>query len=115
MRRVVMGIVISGFTLSAAFAQSVQTLPAVRPALLDVSDISGKAGKPAARLEVLSEAETVAVLPLVALQLLLAGLIGGATSESGIASVYRGGLTASGETARAGDTTAAHRSIPFGT
>jgi rare lipoprotein A len=55
------------------------------------------------------------VLPLVALHLLMTGLIGGATSESGIASVYSGGRTASGERTATGDTTAAHRTMPFGT
>jgi rare lipoprotein A len=34
---------------------------------------------------------------------------------SGMASVYRGGTTASGERARASGLTAAHRSLPFGT
>ncbi|MDO8877877.1 MAG: septal ring lytic transglycosylase RlpA family protein [Pseudolabrys sp.] len=42
-------------------------------------------------------------------------MIGGATSESGIASIYAGGMTASGEKALPGGTSAAHRSIPFGT
>ncbi|KQZ02339.1 hypothetical protein ASD45_01655 [Pseudolabrys sp. Root1462] len=45
----------------------------------------------------------------------MTGLIGGATSESGIASTYAGGLTASGEKARPGGASAAHRSIAFGT
>jgi rare lipoprotein A len=40
---------------------------------------------------------------------------GGAGPYSGIASVYRGGHTASGEYASAGGLTAAHRSLPFGT
>ncbi len=35
--------------------------------------------------------------------------------QSGIASVYSGGLTANGEHASAGGMTAAHRSLPFGT
>jgi len=35
--------------------------------------------------------------------------------QSGIASVYSGGLTADGEHASAGGMTAAHRSLPFGT
>ncbi len=34
---------------------------------------------------------------------------------SGVASIYSGGRTANGETARAGGLTAAHRSLPFGT
>jgi len=35
--------------------------------------------------------------------------------QSGIASIYRGGRTANGETASANHLTAAHRSLPFGT
>jgi peptidoglycan lytic transglycosylase len=38
-----------------------------------------------------------------------------ALAQSGIASVYFGGRTASGEYARPGDFTAAHRTLPFGT
>ena len=38
-----------------------------------------------------------------------------ASAQSGIASVYSGGRTANGETARASGLTAAHRSLPFGT
>jgi rare lipoprotein A len=38
-----------------------------------------------------------------------------ASAQSGIASVYSGGLTANGEHASAGGMTAAHRSLPFGT
>jgi rare lipoprotein A len=38
-----------------------------------------------------------------------------AHSQSGIASVYSGGRTANGESARASGMTAAHRSLPFGT
>ena len=40
---------------------------------------------------------------------------GGAGPFAGIASVYSGGHTASGEYASAGGLTAAHRSLPFGT
>ena len=40
---------------------------------------------------------------------------GGAGPYSGIASVYSGGHTASGEYASAGGLTAAHRTLPFGT
>jgi rare lipoprotein A len=40
---------------------------------------------------------------------------GGAGPFSGIASVYSGGHTASGEYASAGGLTAAHRTLPFGT
>jgi len=38
-----------------------------------------------------------------------------ASAQNGIASVYSGGRTANGETARAAGMTAAHRSLPFGT
>ncbi len=38
-----------------------------------------------------------------------------ASAQSGIASVYSGERTASGEYARAGGLTAAHRTLPFGT
>ena len=38
-----------------------------------------------------------------------------ASAQNGIASVYSGGRTANGETARASGLTAAHRSLPFGT
>jgi len=38
-----------------------------------------------------------------------------ASAESGVASVYSGGLTANGEHASPGGLTAAHRTLPFGT
>jgi len=38
-----------------------------------------------------------------------------ASAQTGIASIYSGGLTANGETARASGLTAAHRTLPFGT
>jgi rare lipoprotein A len=38
-----------------------------------------------------------------------------ASAQTGIASVYSGGLTADGEHASPGGLTAAHRSLPFGT
>jgi rare lipoprotein A len=48
--------------------------------------------------------------------LLLAGMASAAHAEqSGIASVYSYGRTASGERVQAGALTAAHRSLPFGT
>jgi rare lipoprotein A len=40
---------------------------------------------------------------------------GGAFDNSGIASVYSGQHTASGETMKTGEMTAAHRTLPFGT
>ena len=38
-----------------------------------------------------------------------------ASAQTGIASIYSGGLTANGEHARASGLTAAHRTLPFGT
>ena len=38
-----------------------------------------------------------------------------ASAQSGIASIYSGGLTANGEHASASGMTAAHRTLPFGT
>lgn len=38
-----------------------------------------------------------------------------ASAQTGIASIYSGGRTANGETARASGLTAAHRTLPFGT
>ena len=38
-----------------------------------------------------------------------------ASAQTGVASVYSGGLTANGEHASASGLTAAHRSLPFGT
>ena len=38
-----------------------------------------------------------------------------ASAQSGIASIYSGGLTANGEHASAAGMTAAHRTLPFGT
>jgi rare lipoprotein A len=38
-----------------------------------------------------------------------------ASAQSGVASIYSGGLTANGEHASAGGLTAAHRTLPFGT
>jgi rare lipoprotein A len=38
-----------------------------------------------------------------------------AHAQTGIASIYTGGKTASGEVARAGGMTAAHKTLPFGT
>jgi|SRR5579872_3594142 len=49
---------------------------------------------------------------------ILASIIGlpmTASAQSGIASVYSGGLTADGEHAHPSGLTAAHRSLPFGT
>jgi rare lipoprotein A len=45
------------------------------------------------------------------------GVVAGsaAHAQTGIASIYTGGKTASGEVARAGGMTAAHKTLPFGT
>lgn len=118
MRRLFIDAAILQFALSVAAAQ-----PASTASLPDSPDhrekvaaiVTNETGRPLVRLELLSPPETVVALPLVTLRLLLTGLIGGATSESGIASIYAGGQTASGEKTLPGGTSAAHRSIPFGT
>jgi rare lipoprotein A len=107
------------FALSVATAQTAPTSARTLSASLDPPSngseiIAKRATKPLVHLVILSPTETTAVLPLVALHLLPTHLIAGATSESGIASVYAGGLTANGEQALIGDMTAAHRTIPFG-
>jgi len=118
MRRLLLSVAAFQFALSVATARPTST--ATQSASLDqgsnVSEINNKKiTKPQVHLEVLSAPESVVVLPVVALQLLLTSLIGGATSESGVASTYAGGLTANGEQAHPSGMTAAHRSIPFGT
>jgi rare lipoprotein A len=120
MRRLFISVAALQFALSVATAQPAPTATATQSASLDqrsnVSDIiTKKTTKPLVHLVILSPPETIAVLPLIALHLLPTLLIAGATSESGIASVYAGGLTANGEQALISGTTAAHRSIPFGT
>jgi rare lipoprotein A len=55
---------------------------------------------------------------LVLASILVGSVIGApmtASAQSGIASVYSGGLTANGERAAAAGLTAAHRTLPFGT
>jgi rare lipoprotein A len=47
--------------------------------------------------------------------LFLAAGASGAHAECGVASVYSGGVTASGEKGDVGDFTGAHRTLPFGT
>ena len=118
MRRLFISAAILQFALSVATAQPAPT--GNHSASLDqrsmaAAIIANETTKPLVRLELLSPHEAVIVLPLVALRLLQRGLIGGATSESGIASVYAGGRTASGEKALPSGMSAAHRSIPFGT
>ena len=120
MQRLFISVAALQFALSVASAQPAPTLIAIQSASPDQrNDLNEtnakKAAKPLVHIEVLSPPETVVALPLVSLHLLLTGLIGGATSESGIASVYTGGMTARGKRTVAGGMTAAHRSMPFGT
>jgi len=120
MRRLFISVAALQFALSAASAQPVPISIAIQTVSLDQGGNASETGpyktaKPLVHLELLRPPETLVVLPIAALQLLLTSLIGGATSESGFASVYAGGLTASGERTSTGGTTAAHRSVPFGT
>ena|ERR1700674_1961248 len=56
------------------------------------------------------------IIKAVATFILLIGMVSAASADqSGIASIYSYGRTASGERVRAGAMTAAHRSLPFGT
>jgi rare lipoprotein A len=45
----------------------------------------------------------------------LVGVPMAASAQSGVASIYSGGITANGEHASAGGLTAAHKTLPFGT
>jgi rare lipoprotein A len=120
MQRLFISVAALQFALSAATAQPAPTSPATQSASFDQQSklseiITNKPAKPMVRLVLLIEPDAVAVPPIIALHLLLTGLIEGATSQSGIASIYTGGQTASGEQTLADGMTAAHRSIPFGT
>ena len=119
MRKLFISVAALQFALSAATAQPATTSTATQSALDKRGNVSkilaNRTTKPLVHLEIVVALESVVVLPLVALHLLPPHLIAGATSESGIASVYAGGPTANGEQARIGGMTAAHRSIPFGT
>jgi rare lipoprotein A len=116
MRKLFISVAALQFALSAATAQPATTSTATQSKRGNVSKIfANKTTKPLVHLEIVVAPESALVLPLVALHLLPPHLIAGATSESGIASVYAGGPTANGEQARIGGMTAAHRSIPFGT
>ena len=120
MQRLFISIAVLQCVLSVATAQPVSTSTGAQSSSLDQRSaipaiIISKTTKPVVHLELLGAHETFAVLPLVPLHLLLPGLIGGATSETGVGSVYSGGMTASGEQAPTSGMTAAHRSIPFGT
>jgi rare lipoprotein A len=119
-RRLFISVVALQFALSVATAQPASTSTGIQSVSLDQRSkvgavIINETAKPLVHVELLSPIETVAVLPFVALHPLLSGLIGGATSESGIASVYAGGRTASGKQTLTSGMSAAHRSIPFGT
>lgn len=118
MRRFFISAATLHYALSVAIAQPASTAGLLEP--LDQRDkaaaiVADVTSKPLVHVEILSPPETAIALPLVTLRLLLTGLIGGATSETGIASIYAGGATASGEKALPGGSSAAHRSIPFGT
>ncbi len=58
---------------------------------------------------------THAKITLASALVALMSVAGPAAAQSGIASVYSYGRTASGEHVRSGALTAAHRSLPFGT
>ena len=120
MRRLFISVVALQIALSVATAQPASTSTGTQSVSLDQRSkvgaiIINETAKPLVHLELLSPLEIVPVLPFVALHPLLTGLIGGATSESGIASVYTGGRTASGKHALTSGMSAAHRSIPLGT
>src|ERR1700733_1142359 len=51
----------------------------------------------------------------VVLSAVLVGVPMAASAQSGVASIYSGGLTANGEHASPGGLTAAHKTLPFGT
>ena len=117
MQRLFISVAMLQFSLSVATAQPAPTSTGT-PVSIDQRNKVGaivviETAKPLVHIELLGEPETA--LPFVALHLLLPGLIGGATSESGNASIYAGGLTSNGEETLPNDMSAAHRSIPFGT
>ncbi len=117
MQKFFLGVAALQFVLAAATVQPVAT--STQSPLLDelsrFSEINtNNAVQPLARIDI-SLAPNTVVLPDTALGGLPADLTAGAYAESGIASVYSGGVTANGETAVAGEMTAAHRTLPFGT
>jgi rare lipoprotein A len=59
--------------------------------------------------------QTKYALASIAIAACLVGAPMAASAQSGVASVYSGGLTANGEHAAASGMTAAHRTLPFGT
>ena len=120
MQRLFISVAALQFALSVATAQPAPNSTMIQSASFDQRSKVGEiiidgTAKPLVPHELLTAPETVVMLPVVALHLLLTGLIGDATSESGIASVYAGGRTASGKQALTSGMSAAHRSMPFGT
>ena len=59
--------------------------------------------------------QTKFALASIAVVSCLVGLPMAASAQSGVASIYSGGLTANGEHASASGLTAAHKTLPFGT
>jgi rare lipoprotein A len=59
--------------------------------------------------------QTKFALASVAIATCLVGVPMAASAQSGVASIYSGGLTANGEHASASGLTAAHKTLPFGT
>ena len=59
--------------------------------------------------------QTKFTLASIVLAAVLVGVPMAASAQSGVASIYSGGLTANGEHASASGLTAAHKTLPFGT
>ena len=59
--------------------------------------------------------QTKFTLASIVLAAVLVGVPMVASAQSGVASIYSGGLTANGEHASASGLTAAHKTLPFGT
>jgi rare lipoprotein A len=59
--------------------------------------------------------QTKFALASIAVAACLVGVPMAASAQSGVASIYSGGLTANGEHASPGGLTAAHKTLPFGT
>ena len=57
----------------------------------------------------------VAVTAALCFSTVFIGALPAANAQTGIASIYSGGKTANGETAKASGMTAAHKTLPFGT
>jgi rare lipoprotein A len=118
MQKVLLGVAALQFVLAAATVQPVAT-STQSPLLLDelsrFSEINtNNAVQSLAPIDISLVPNTEVPLDT-ALGGLPADLTAGVYAESGIASFYSGGHTANGETAVAGEMTAAHRTLPFGT